>query len=318
MRWLTFGGGGAFGVVFPQILKDAKFDLSKVEAYAGVSAGALLAAGLATGLTLEDVLNQSAALLRQTFLTETPEPKEADESGIWNTVKKAVEGMGDEVKEKLDTVSSLFVPPYSIEATVEWLATLGRLKKPIAYSWTDTSGQFHWKRQRAGETPHVRKIAASCQAPFFFKEAGDPDLNPNGWLDGGLSCNDAAPLAYLADNDLKTLDVLAFDSGFSAVVEGGVALNAMWALHMAPLCLSCSAQFADAMLQKLGISMARISLGRVESELDDVEGALAFKDDYPKRYAEAVKVAAAYSAFWAERKVVPMTMFSTETGEDTR
>lgn len=302
--------------MFPQILQDAKFDLTKVDAYAGVSAGALLAAGLATGLSPSELLEQSASVLRTTFQTVPLEEREAEESGIWKSIKDAVSEASEDVKETASTVMSILTPPYSIAPVTEWVSTLGRLKKPIAYSWSDTSGKFHWKRQKAGEMPHVRKIAASCLAPFFFKEAGDIEANPNGWLDGGLSCNDAAPLAFLADG--ATADILAFDSGFAAAVEGGVSLNAMWALHMPPLCLSCSAQFADAIMQRTGVSMARISLGKVESKLDDVEGALGYKDVHPGRYNEAVKIASAYSEFWAHRKLVPASMFSDETGEDTR
>lgn len=184
---ISIDGGGIRGIVPAYLLKCIEEKLqdhlcNHVDLVAGTSTGAIVAAGVATGKSMGDIVDL--------YFKEGPNIFEKN----LNTRLKSIFGLrgGKHSVENFIEILQKYYGTGTLNESlnIDFLST--------AYSMTDGKPRF-FNKQQEGELPLAEVIAASSAAPTYF----DPVvLQGKEYIDGGVFAGNPAMAAYAEIKDM--------------------------------------------------------------------------------------------------------------------
>jgi uncharacterized protein len=249
-RVLSFDGGGIRGLYQAALLSrllHCNLDVAaKADVLAGTSTGAIVAAGLAVGMTPSQLSALYTDLGKRIF------PQRTGLKGWWYGKTKLLRGAAYSSATLREALSSAAVGPAGATRKLGDL-TLGDCTKRLIVPAVSISKYrlhvFDSKASCAERTPLVDVLMASAAAPTYFLPAKVGDVY---YVDGGLCCNNPAfqAVGRLHDErvDFARIQVLSVSTGGVPVTQDGATyLNLRqfrWALPTIDLSMSGSSDIA--------------------------------------------------------------------------
>ena len=200
-RALVLGGGGTVGIAWEvgvlHGLQSSGIDITSYDLIIGTSAGSVVGAQLALGMSLDVLLALQTAPLDQT--QDRPAPSDAPVlAAVTQTLAVPAHAMTHEVMREVGRLA-LAAAVGSEEAYLVRFALLQGIpwpERPLLITSIDVaSGALHpWQRSDAASLQQA--VAASCAVPGIF-----PPVTIDGrhYMDGGMRSGTSADLARTCD-----------------------------------------------------------------------------------------------------------------------